>query len=186
MNALMIVLMTISKAHVTANPNYGAPKAYLATYFRIGHSCSPLEKTTSVEIEIPDGVYTVRPKYTAGWTFNVTTVQLETPITGGETPITSKVTKVTFNSAEGLANDAYEDLGLNFQLPDKAGTNLFFKTTQKCPGNTTAWVNIPENNDIAKWGKTAKPAPYVMIKAETVPEASTQDPVNLGIAVAGN
>eukprot|EP00834_Sanchytrium_tribonematis_P006627 NODE_506_length_6690_cov_0.762858.p3 type:complete len:191 gc:universal NODE_506_length_6690_cov_0.762858:754-1326(+) len=176
--------------HVTANPNSGPAKGYFVSYFRIGHACTASESTTSVEIQIPDGIYTAKPKFTAGWTYNVTSVALDKPISNGESTITSKVTKVLFTSAAGLPNDAFEDLGLSFQLPDAAGSALFFKTTQFCTSNTTAWVNIPANNDPAQWETTPKPAPYIKVlaaegssSADTT--AATHDPTVLGIGVAG-
>ena len=187
--SLLLSILNVH-GHVTANPNFGPAKGYLATYFRIGHACTAAESTMKVEIEIPEGIYTARPRYSAGWTYTVENQTLDTPITGGESPITTKVTKVTFISATGLANDAYDDLGLNFQLPDKAGTTLYFKTKQFCTSNTTSWVNIPENNDVAKWSATPKPAPYVTIQAaagsaSAESTAAAHDPTVLGIGVAG-
>ena len=185
--SLLLSILTI-RAHVTANPSFGPAGGYFVTFFRIAHACAANENTTSVDIEIPDGIYTVKPKNTAGWTYNITTVTLASPITSGESPVTSKVTMVTFISVSGLPNDAYDDLGLNFQLPDKAGTSLFFKTTQHCTSNTTAWVNIPDNNDVSKWGATPKPAPYVQIQAASSPStdtASVHDSTVMGISVAG-
>ncbi len=186
----MLALLFGLNAHIVAIPDVGEPGGYVAPVFRIGHACSESETTKSVEFEIPESVYMVRAKYTAGWTSNVTTEKLDTPIDAGESKITSKTTKVTFTSTEGLANDMYQELGLSFQLP-KTGNVVFFKTTQICSGNTTKWVNIPENNDISKWDETPKPAPYVQIK-ETA-SASSQDNIvqsdqmsaAMGVGIAG-
>ncbi len=186
----MFALALVILAHVTANPNMGPANGYLVTYFRIGHACNSTEKTKSVEIEIPSQINSVRAKNTMGWTFELTKEPLATPITSGESIIKERISKVVYTSTAGLDDGAFEDLGLSFKLPDAAGTNLFFKTTQKCDTLTNAWVNIPENNDVSKWGATAKPAPYVMVQAASSATSTSaieapKDQTAMAIGVAG-
>jgi periplasmic copper chaperone A len=162
LSALLLVALAVpAAAHVTANPNAGPSGGYWKTDFRVPHGCDG-SATTAVRVSIPEGVVNVKPQVVAGWEIETVIGEIEPYDNHGQT-ITEGVTEVIWRG--GPLDDAHmQEFGLSVKLPEgEEGDVLWFPTIQECEDGETAWINVPD--DLAAWGDTDDPAPYVTLTA---------------------
>lgn len=164
--ALLMSLAAPAFAHVTANPNTAPSEGFFTTFFRVGHGCdTDGPDTTSVEIQIPDGVLGATPEEEPGWTSEVKMKKLDEPIEGahGE-EITELPDTVTFTADDApLGTHHFREFGISLNLSAADQEVLYFPTVQTCEEGELRWVNIPET--VEAWGDTEDPAPYLLLEA---------------------
>lgn len=109
----------------------------------IGHGCGE-SPTTSVAVQIPEGINNATAFAKAGWTVTSEKADLATPVTSshGE-EVTDRVAVITFTAEEGnaLPTDLRDTFTVNFAAPDTPGEKLYFKTIQTCETGENAWID---------------------------------------------
>jgi uncharacterized protein YcnI len=131
-----------ASAHVFAEETEVAAGAFSQVTITVPHGCDG-SPTRQLEIQIPEDVLSITPEVHPGWTIEVTSETLDTPITGshGES-ITERDAVVTLTAEPGneLPDDFRDSFTLGYQAPDTPGETLFFKTIQTCVEGETAWI----------------------------------------------
>lgn len=150
-------------AHVTANPSSAEPDGYFRTAFRVGHGCDG-SPTTSVSVQIPDGVVSVRPEAVPGWEIETVIGELAEPFDNHGETVTEGVREVTWSGGE-LPDEHFLEFGLSMRLPDTAGETLYFPFVQECPDGEEAWIEIPDT--VEQWDELDSPAPFVTLAVST-------------------
>ncbi|MGH9034895.1 MAG: YcnI family protein [Acidimicrobiia bacterium] len=155
------VLLTAgpATAHVTANPREAPADNYTKHNFRVGHGCEG-SPTTKVSIQIPDGVVSVKPQVTPGWTISTTKGPYAEPVELHGEAITEGVKEVTWTGGP-LPDEHMTEFGLSMRMPDKAGETLYFPTVQTCEQGEHRWITIPVEGQ----EEPEEPAPAVKLIA---------------------
>lgn len=151
---LCLALPTIAQAHVSIKSSAAFAGVSDVVVFGVGHGCEAEGAnldTTSVTVEIPPGVTSVRPELGA-----FDDVSLETDKTGA-------VVAVTWTKERALGDDiAYYELRLRLKAPDVPFTTLLFPAHQTCKsadGETEQvvdWVGDVDDADV-------EPAPLLHV-----------------------
>jgi periplasmic copper chaperone A len=194
--ALIATLATLliavpAQAHVTLQPNSAPAGQFTRLDVRVPNERDDVP-TTKIEVQMPDGFASVSYEPVPGWTVEVTSGPLDTPIQTDDGEITEGVKQITWTADsddDGIPPGAFQDFGLSFQVPGKAGDKLEFKALQTYAGgevvrwigaegsdNPAAVVSVvePQGTDAASHGggtasEEATPA------ATTAAAASTSD-----------
>jgi len=147
-------------AHVTANPNVGPADSYFQTSFRVSHGCDGSD-TTSIKIDIPAGIVSLKPQAKPGWTVEIAKHKLEKPVPAGHGKMADEeFTSVTWKSGN-LPDSQYDDFGIVVKLPNTPHEILWFPVTQSCVKGENLWTQIPKKGE--EWHDLKNPAPFVHI-----------------------
>ena len=151
----------LARAHTVAEPDEGTAGGYFRTAFRVTHGCKG-SPTTAVTIRLPEGVIQAKPMPKPGWTIEIKTRPLDTPVDSGHGfKIREAVTEVTWRGGR-LENAHFDEFVLSLRLPDRAGETLYFPTVQTCEKGANEWTGIPAAGQ--KWHDLPEPAPFVTLK----------------------
>ncbi|MCW2748520.1 MAG: nuclear export factor, partial [Nocardioidaceae bacterium] len=133
--------MSAASAHVSAAASVTSAGGYTLVTFSLPHGCDG-SPTTSMTIQIPEGINSVTPTVVAGWSVDKVLEKLATPIDNGEDgQITERVKQVVYTADKPFPDGYRTPFDLSLQVPDvKAGTVLSFPTIQKCSVGETAWI----------------------------------------------
>lgn len=165
-------------AHVATDPSSVEAGASARVGFRIPHGCEGAP-TDTVEIQIPEGVISVKPQFKAGWTVEVEQVDTAPYELWGKT-LTTRVGVVRW-SGGSLPDNQFDDFAISAKMPDAAGTTLAFPVVQKCGTAQNAWVE-PMNAD---GSEPEHPAPTLEIVAATTDEHDHDHAAATETTVAG-
>jgi uncharacterized protein YcnI len=160
----LALLPALARAHTVADPDQGAAGAYLRTAFRITHGCKG-SPTTAVTIRLPDGVVLAKPMPKPGWTVELKTQPLKTPVDSGHGfKVREAVTEVTWRGGR-LENAQFDEFVVMLRLPDlpegKTSETIYFPTVQACEKGENNWTGIPAAGQA--WHDLHEPAPFVRI-----------------------
>lgn len=126
-------------AHVSFVQSTAAPGSYTGS-LRVSHGCDG-SATTSIRVEIPEGVTGAKPQAKQGWTIKVERVPLAQPVKGeGGKTVSDRVSAITWTGA--LPDDEFDDFTVLLKLPKTAGP-VYFRTMQTCQAGSSAWTDIP-------------------------------------------
>ncbi|MGW1159880.1 YcnI family protein [Streptomyces sp. NPDC002513] len=163
-------------AHVTVHPESyakGATDGVLT--FRVPNE-EDTAATTKVQVFLPTDhpVLGVLVTPEDGWTAQVTTTKLKTPVKTDDGTITDAVSEITWTGGR-IRHGQYQDFHVAFgQLPDDTG-QLTFKTLQTySDGNIVRWIEATPKGG----AEPENPAPVLSLTAEGTVEggASTAAP----------
>jgi uncharacterized protein YcnI len=150
-----------ASAHITlANKQTAAGTGYLAT-FKVPHGCAG-SATTAIRIQIPAGVYGVKPMPKAGWKLEVKTGKYAEPFTNKGQTLTEGVTEVSWTGGN-LPDAYYDEFTLSTSLADSLAKNstIYFPVVQECEKGVDRWIEIPAAGKVAD--DYANPAPGLKI-----------------------
>ncbi|MBB2976000.1 uncharacterized protein YcnI [Microbacterium endophyticum] len=152
---LVLAAPLAASAHVTVAPDTDAVAGgYGVLTFAFSHGCDG-SPTTSLDIEIPDGLASVSPTIEAGWSIDVTR--------DGEDGLVKRVVYTAEEPVEsGLR--ATISLGVKYE-DDTAGQTLAFPVTQVCESGSTEWTQVPADGQDAE--ELESPAPAVTVGEAT-------------------
>ena len=159
MAALAVLASPVAaSAHVMfAIPGATAGAAYTGA-LRVTHGCGG-SATTSLRVEIPEGVMGAKPQAKAGWVIQVERVPLKTPVAGeGGRMQTTRVSAITWTGT--LPDEEFDDFAVQMKLPRSAGT-IYFPATQICQAGRADWKDIPAAGQA--WHDVAHPAPALTV-----------------------
>lgn len=144
-------------AHVDAEPTQASiqPNGDASVQFAFDHGCAG-QPTTSLRIQIPEGVNDVVPQPVAGWQSAVAGTEFSW--TGGSIPDDQRAVFVATMRVSGTE-----------------GSTIWFPTVQGCPGATESWIAIPSPGQ----PEPTNPAPSIVLPVTiagpttSAPQAST-------------
>jgi uncharacterized protein YcnI len=111
--------------------------------FRVPHGCDGAASDT-VEVQVPDGVTGVKPKWLAGWT-----IETEPRAAAGASvapdpsaePVEPEVGVVRWTGGP-LPDGQYLDFQMLAVFPETPG-EVYFPVVQRCGDDEVAWIEIP-------------------------------------------
>lgn len=165
-SALMLLAMAVlapASAHVTLEtPDAQVGSSYKAV-LRVPHGCAGAS-TTSIRVQIPEGVIAVKPSPKAGWTLTTTTGDYKQTYDYYGTKVSKGVTEIAW-SGGNLPDAWYDEFVFRAYLAKslKPDTTLYMPVVQGCEGGATErWIEIPA---AGKGGHdTKRPAPGLHLK----------------------
>jgi uncharacterized protein YcnI len=133
-------------AHITARPDSGDAGSYFQTAFTVPHGCGDgATTTTAIRVQIPDGIYSVKPQFKPGWTVTTKIRKLDSPIKAHHGPdITEVISEVEWRGG-ALPDALYDSFGLIVKLPANAQT-LSFPVIQECDKGSMEWADKPDGD----------------------------------------
>jgi uncharacterized protein YcnI len=156
-------------AHVTVHPESyakGATDGVLT--FRVPNE-EDTASTTKVQVFLPTDhpVLGVLVTPQAGWTAQVTTTKLKTPVKTDDGSITEAVSEITWTGGR-IRHGEYQDFNVAFgQLPDDVD-QLAFKTLQTySDGNVVRWIEETEQGG----EEPENPAPVLTLTAKSAADS---------------
>lgn len=159
MFALNLSMTQSANAHVIFNEMEAPAKAFHTAQLRVMHGCAG-SPTTSVTINIPDGVTRVTPRALTGWNVSINMKKLETPMTLHGFEVTETVGSITWSGGR-FEDFAYEQFEMRMMMPDKPGLRLEFPVHQKCETGELHWNQIAKP-DADPWSLD-EPAPFITL-----------------------
>jgi uncharacterized protein YcnI len=155
-------------AHVTVHPESyakGATDGVLT--FRVPNE-EDTAATTKVQVFLPTDhpILGVLVSPQDGWTAQVTTTKLKTPVKTDDGTITDAVSQITWTGGR-IRHGQYQDFNVAFgQLPEDAD-QLTFKTLQTySDGNVVRWIEEAQKGQ----GEPENPAPVLRLTAKGATE----------------
>jgi len=130
-------------AHVDLVNDQASPGEFIAT-FQVPHGCDGAA-TTAIRIQIPAGVYDVKPMPEPGWKLGIKTGKYPTAFTDGGQSLTQGVTEVDFTNGN-LPDNEYQQFIVYMTLADSLakGSTVYFPVVQECEkGAVVRWIQIP-------------------------------------------
>jgi uncharacterized protein YcnI len=127
------------------------PNGDATIQFSFDHGCAG-EPTTSLRVQIPDGVTDVVPAPVDGWQTAVTATEFSW--TGGSIPDSQPAV-----------------FAASMRVSGQAGTTIWFPTVQGCPTAEEAWIATPAPGE----PEPANPAPSIELPF-TISAPSTEAP----------
>lgn len=153
------LLAGAAHAHATLEQKQAAIGDTTKITLRVPHGCDG-QATHTVRIEIPDGVYAVKPMPKPGWDLSTETGTYDKPYMSHGTTTTEGVRAVTW-SGGNLQDDWYDEFTLRGTVgPDaEPGTVLYFPAVQTCANGTADWTDTSGSHDVPN------PAPKLTLVA---------------------
>jgi periplasmic copper chaperone A len=151
MTALLLAIAVPASAHVFITDGSAIVGGGYGTEItiRVPHGCDGAA-TDSLEVQIPAGVTSVKPKQLAGWTIDVVSTPPVLPSMAPGASLTDEqmdamnapvVTSVKW-SGGSLPDNEYADFQLSAIFPETPGT-IAFPAVQMCGDTQVAWIEIP-------------------------------------------
>ena len=138
---------TAASAHVTVNPDDTGANGYTHLTFNVPNE-SPTAKTSKLEVKLPtDTPFTsVSVKPVEGWSAQVITSDLPTPVTVSGTTVTKAPSSVvwTADATHQLGQNEYQAFSLSVGKLPAAGTTVTLKAAQTYTDGTV--VNWDEES----------------------------------------
>lgn len=131
-------------AHVSLQVKEASVGSTYKAILQVPHGCEG-KPTTTVRVQIPEGVIAVKPQPKVGWTLEKVKGSYAKSYDYHGTPTSEGVKEVVW-SGGNLADDEYDEFALRVFLTSdlKAGEMLHFPVVQECPdGKAERWIEIP-------------------------------------------
>lgn len=148
---LAVAAPLAASAHVTVTPGAVTAGAYSVLTFAFSHGCQD-SPTTSLAIDIPEGIDSLAPQIEAGWT--IETVGADSGIP----------TRIIYTADAPVDNGLRATVTLQAKFAEStAGETLAFPVVQSCVEGETAWVELAEDGQDPH--DLDAPAPLVTVGA---------------------
>ncbi|MEI6484770.1 MAG: YcnI family protein [Sphingomonadales bacterium] len=144
MIAVLLAAATPAAGHITAVPASGAAGSYLGFAVRVGHGCGGAA-TTSVRVELPAGIASVRPQPKPGWTLQIERAALSAPVMVEGKPVSDRVAAIIWSG--NLPADQFDDFGLLIRMPDAGMIRL--PVEQRCGTTVQRWDDSDDRHPAA-------------------------------------
>ncbi|MBR1220110.1 DUF1775 domain-containing protein [Bradyrhizobium sp. U87765 SZCCT0131] len=169
----LAVSHTAAFAHVTLATSQAQPNSYYKAVLQVPHGCGS-EATQTLRVQIPDGVYGVKPMPKAGWTLATTRGEYAKPYQSHGETMKEGVKEIVW-SGGSLSSDNYDEfVFVSFLSGDlKPGQAIYFPTVQQCAKGEARWVDVPADQQSPHDLKT--PAPQLRIVADTTTAQAQMD-----------
>jgi len=148
-------------AHVTLEVDEAPANSFLKFVLRVPHGCEG-QATTTVRIQVPEGVINAKPMPKAGWTLETVVGDYAQSYDYYGTTLTKGVREIVW-SGGNLPDAFYDEFVFRAKVTDfPVGTALAVPVVQECGASLSErWIEVPEA------GKSADdydfPAPILTI-----------------------
>jgi uncharacterized protein len=150
--AFTLATAATADAHVTLQPPTAPADAYVRLDVRVPNERDDAS-TTKVELQMPDGFTSASYEPVPGWTVEVTSGPLKTPIQTDDGEITEGVSRITWTAdddEDSIPPGGFRDFGLSVRVPGKAGDKLTFKALQTYSGGEVVrWIGAEDSDNPA-------------------------------------
>jgi uncharacterized protein YcnI len=158
--ALTAALTGQASAHVSIEPTEAPAESTFKGVLKVGHGCDGAA-TTSIRVQIPDGVIAVKPMPKPGWELSTKVEPYSAPVKNYDQTLTAGVREISWTGGQ-LPDDWYDEFVFRARLlKAEPGFVLRFPVVQECGGVTVRWIEVPaegqESYDLKE------PAPEVTI-----------------------
>lgn len=160
---LTAIALTLGSVPAQAHIVLQSKEAQLGASYRavlvVGHGCGG-EATTGVRVQIPEGLYNVKPMPKAGWDIETVTGPYETPFMNHGTELTEGVQEISWTGGS-LPDDFFDEFTFRGTFGEnlEEGTTFYFPVIQTCGSDEDAWIDQSGDEDVEF------PAPAVTLKA---------------------
>jgi uncharacterized protein YcnI/copper(I)-binding protein len=156
--ALLLSSLSVH-AHATLEQSVAKVGSTTKVTLRVPHGCDG-EATHTVRIEIPEGLYSVKPMPKPGWTLETEVGAYETPYDNHGTIMNEGVRAVIW-SGGNLEDGWYDEFTVRGSVGPsmEAGTTLFFPAIQTCANGTADWTDTSGSPGVSN------PAPKLTLVA---------------------
>jgi uncharacterized protein YcnI/copper(I)-binding protein len=153
-----------ASAHVTLANAEASPNSHYKGVLQVPHGCDG-EATTSVRVQIPEGVIAVKPMPKAGWTLTTTRGAYAKTYENHGRKVSEGVKEIVW-SGGNLADEHFDEFTFAAVIATEGGAvgAVYFPTVQSCAKGEVAWTQIPTAQQSARDMKT--PAPILRISAK--------------------
>ncbi|BBE72596.1 YcnI family copper-binding membrane protein [Oharaeibacter diazotrophicus] len=152
----------LAEAHATLEVKEAAAGSTYKAVVRVGHGCGG-KATLKLRVQIPEGLYNVKPMPKAGWTLDLAKGAYAKAYDNHGTQLTEGVREITWT---GDLPDAYYDEFVFRGTIDKTiapGTVLYIPVVQECDGAAERWIEVPKDGQSAD--DLESPAPALTVTA---------------------
>jgi uncharacterized protein YcnI len=151
-------------AHVTLETAQAPAGSLYKAVLRVPHGCAG-SATTSLRVQIPEGVIAVKPMPKPGWKLSTKEGQYAQAYDYFGEKLTQGVTEIEWNGGN-LPDAWYDEFVFRAKLPDRpAGMPVYFPVVQQCEQGTARWIEIPEPGKAADDYKEPAPGLTLIEKA---------------------
>ena len=167
------IAISSAQAHVTLATKETAAHSSYKAVLQVPHGCDG-QATTSVRVQIPEGVIGVKPMPKAGWTLTTTRGAYAKPYQNHGNTVSEGVKEIVW-SGGSLADDHFDEFTFAATIATDGGAAkaVYFPTVQQCVKGEAAWTDIPAAGQSSRDLK--KPAPAVRISGTSVAQAGGHD-----------
>lgn len=150
-------------AHATLEVREAPAGSTYKAVLRVPHGCDG-KATLKVRVQIPDGLYNVKPMPKADWTLETVVGAYAKAYENHGSTLTEGVREIVWT---GNLPDAWYDEfvfrgTIDKEIPE--GTVVYFPVVQECDGAAERWIEIPAEGQTS--GDLDGPAPSITIKAK--------------------
>lgn len=140
--AALCALAAPAAAHVTLEAGEAAVGSTYKAVLRVPHGCAG-EATLKLRVQVPEGMFAVKPMPKAGWTLETVTGPYGRTYDNFGTPMSEGVTEVIWTGE--LPDAFYDEFALRGRIAGDlaAGDVLWFPVVQECATGTERWIEIP-------------------------------------------
>lgn len=132
---LAVAAPLAASAHVTVTPDAASAGAYSVLTFAFSHGCED-SPTTSLTIDIPEGVDALAPQIEPGWTIEAVGADAGIP------------TQVIYTADAPVENGLRATVTMQAKFAeDTEGETLAFPVVQSCVEGETAWVDLAADGE---------------------------------------
>ena len=128
-------------AHIVLQTKEAQVGAAYRAVLVVGHGCGE-DATTGVRVQVPEGLYNVKPMPKDGWTIETVTGPYDTPFENHGTQLTEGVKEISWTGGN-LPNDFFDEFTFRGTLGGQLeeGSTLFFPVIQTCGSKEDAWID---------------------------------------------
>lgn len=128
-------------AHIVLQSKEGQVGAAYRAVLVVGHGCGE-EATTGVRVQVPEGLYNVKPMAKDGWTVETMIGPYETPFMNHGTELTEGVKEISWTGGS-LPNAFFDEFTFRGTVGGELaeGSTLYFPVIQTCGTTEDAWID---------------------------------------------
>lgn len=164
--------VSAAQAHVTLERREATAGAAYRGVLAVPHGCGR-EATTAIRVQIPEGLFSVKPMPKPGWTVATTVKPYAKAYSSHGREIREGVSEILW-SGNALPNDFFDEFVFVGQVDPAAagGTTLYFPVIQTCANGEERWIETPTAERTA--ANLRAPAPALRILAAATTTAASQ------------
>lgn len=139
----LVAAASLAKAHAVLEQREAKTGASYKAVVKIGHGCDG-SATTTVSVEIPEGVIGVKPMPKPGWTISTERAAYARAYKHYHGDLTEGVRRITWRGGP-LPDDFYDEFVFSSFIAREipGDQTIYFPVTQTCETGQLAWVEIP-------------------------------------------
>jgi periplasmic copper chaperone A len=161
----VLCVTSAATAHVVLESKQAPAASTYKAVLQVGHGCEG-SPTTSIRVQIPEGVIAVKPMPKPGWKLTTKRGEYAQAYDYFGEQLTEGVKEVAWTGGS-LPDEWYDEFVLRVRLPDGApGTVVRFPIVQECLEGVHRWIEVPAEGQDPD--SVEEPAPFVTLteKAE--------------------